>query len=558
MTVIDSTNIDKHYKDIVEAIKIADFIAFDCEFTGLRHRHPRFPRIGNQDSNQDIYERYRFVGQNYHLLQIGISCFWFNKVTSLYEEKTYSFFIQPKGEVPRLFQMSCVQFISHHNFDCTRAFKNGLGSVLLLSEDLKEASLSEGDDYADKICKGIEEQENLEKQMSDLVKNQHFGEEIKQVEKAWISEINETFGNFEDIEKVKEQFVEITFNNQLEMVYCKRRNTEIQKLVNEQNLQLQVNTKESPPKMKISMNSKPKKQEKDSQKCDKKEESFPKKAGISSIFIELIRSKKPIVGHYCIFDWFYCFSTCIDILPTSLEIFSKMMVQHFPYIYDTKTLAPHVTSSSTGLGTLYSLYLKRGPQTLEKGLVKSEIFQSNNEHDAGYDAFITGYLFLNLAIQLVYPKLNFKKLKEFDNSCLENLMEKLHEKNLNCKLHMGKILLDLKDPNDDSKRRAKVDDEVFVIEFREGISLKEKILLLEEIKIFLSKKISFQFDGITDTQIYVKIMENKVFSGDEAPCVKDIMAEVRGEFEVKGLEINLFSEKKDIRLKTLGFFDLVK
>ena len=51
MIQIDTKNIDEHYSDIVEAIQKADFIAFDCEFTGLRHRHPKFPRISPLESN---------------------------------------------------------------------------------------------------------------------------------------------------------------------------------------------------------------------------------------------------------------------------------------------------------------------------------------------------------------------------------------------------------------------------------------------------------------------------------------------------------------------------
>lgn len=97
MERITKLNFQEHYQDIKEHILEADTIAFDCEFSGLRYRHPLYPRTCAYDLDQEIYERYAHVGERYSLYQVGITTFKLTQNHQAYTQKTYSFFLHQQG-----------------------------------------------------------------------------------------------------------------------------------------------------------------------------------------------------------------------------------------------------------------------------------------------------------------------------------------------------------------------------------------------------------------------------------------------------------------------------
>lgn len=56
----------------------------------------------------------------------------------------------------------------------------------------------------------------------------------------------------------------------------------------------------------------------------------------------MIKSKKPIIGHYANLDLGFLYQTFIDELPDTFEEFCKELRGHFPYIFDTKVVSKKI------------------------------------------------------------------------------------------------------------------------------------------------------------------------------------------------------------------------
>lgn len=72
---------------------------------------------------------------------------------------------------------------------------------------------------------------------------------------------------------------------------------------------------------------------------EKAEELFMKEMGFSLVVDELIKSKKPLIGHNMIYDIIYLYNQFIDELPDTYLDFIKTWHQLFPSVYDTKVLS---------------------------------------------------------------------------------------------------------------------------------------------------------------------------------------------------------------------------
>ena len=60
--------------------------------------------------------------------------------------------------------------------------------------------------------------------------------------------------------------------------------------------------------------------------------------GFSLVMQELIRFKKPLVGHNLFLDMLFFYQQFIDDLPDSFEEFITSFQSYFPTIYDTKCI----------------------------------------------------------------------------------------------------------------------------------------------------------------------------------------------------------------------------
>ena len=142
-------------------------------------------------------------------------------------------------------------------------------------------------------------------------------------------------------------------------------------------------------------------------------------------FSKLIKAiaQKPLVGHNCLTDVIRIYQSFVDELPKSYKTFKKVIHSTFPEIYDTKFMAfssrrqfedsgldldfPDLFRE-TSLSSLFQNTKKvrniRAATFMYLPLIKhSELTpkyaQENADfsHEAGFDAFMSGCIFLQIA-----------------------------------------------------------------------------------------------------------------------------------------------------------------
>lgn len=123
--------------------------------------------------------------------------------------------------------------------------------------------------------------------------------------------------------------------------------------------------------------------------------------GFLEVLEAMIINKKPIVGHNLCLDLIQIHNQFIDTLTSDYDAFKESCHTLFPLIYDTKFIAHLILNaeSVTGNGSrLNDLYCSlKDSETLPKIKVDHlNDFCDENQlpHQAGYDAFMSGYCFL--------------------------------------------------------------------------------------------------------------------------------------------------------------------
>ncbi|CAL1276681.1 unnamed protein product [Larinioides sclopetarius] len=132
--------------------------------------------------------------------------------------------------------------------------------------------------------------------------------------------------------------------------------------------------------------------------------------GFTKVFRLLKNCQKPIVGHNILMDLMLLYQNFHQNLPDSYDKFKKELHSIFPIIYDTKHIWININqvrtlkrlNANSGLTTLYELF--KNPPGQLKTLYSPCILPSNCKqyvdedfvHDSGYDAFITGFVFLKI------------------------------------------------------------------------------------------------------------------------------------------------------------------
>lgn len=139
------------------------------------------------------------------------------------------------------------------------------------------------------------------------------------------------------------------------------------------------------------------------------ESSLTDELGFSNLIKVLIESKKPIIGHNMLYDMLFIYDKFIDDLPYKLEDFLINVNLYFPHTLDTKILSHNsnkfsVTKLSDMLKSCdkfkYSSYIQIIPDVQNNFCLYDT--ENGKEHDAGYDARITGRLFIYLIKGLEY------------------------------------------------------------------------------------------------------------------------------------------------------------
>ncbi|KAL9621882.1 MAG: hypothetical protein Q9160_003703 [Pyrenula sp. 1 TL-2023] len=113
---------------IIEQIADASFVAIDLEFTGLASRRNKPDRL----SLQEYYEDTKAAAERYQILQFGMTLVTEDVERGTYVLRPYNFFINPVPmrftKIERIwsFQSGAVEFLTRHNFDFDKPYKQGV------------------------------------------------------------------------------------------------------------------------------------------------------------------------------------------------------------------------------------------------------------------------------------------------------------------------------------------------------------------------------------------------------------------------------------------------
>ncbi|KAK3606483.1 hypothetical protein CHS0354_041434 [Potamilus streckersoni] len=385
-------NFEDYFPVIEKAIRRSDFVGIDTEFTGLTIGEQTKPSLF--DTGEERYKKLRKCVTQITINQLGLAAFIKDPKENRYEVQSFNLYLFPTtfGPVDVCFtvQASSWEFQSKYNMDFNKMIYHGISFMNeeqhnlvkdhICSHAMNSGQLRVGDEYAaQKICSHIAAWVNYAKEKDKYVVST------------------------QDIQGIKDIFVlSKEIRNRFPLVWTvtdESGNIFVEKVTMETRQQLEQKSAEA--------------QQQEEQKL------LESMLGITRIFRVLRECKKPLVGHNMLFDLLLLYDKFYKPLPVSYRQFKVELNSMLPTIFDTK----HITNSlrktmeETGLldsTTLEDLYIMfKSPKGREHVIHSPDIFHAEGfdryktkhvPHEAGYDSFLSGYVFLRMAHILTFQE----------------------------------------------------------------------------------------------------------------------------------------------------------
>ncbi|CAH1978421.1 unnamed protein product [Acanthoscelides obtectus] len=379
-------------------------MAVDCEFTGLNITR----NINALDTPQEYYQKVRRNCKEFLIIQYGLCTFRYDAESNTFKKKDFNFYIfrRPVNKnVPDqrfLCQTSSIHFLVNESFDFNKLFKEGIS--YLNKEDIEK--------YKDAV-------EESYKRRSDLIQSQQNSTNesipIPENAKGFIDDVIGQLGEFIKSDK-----------DELELPRC---NAFYRRLV------YQTKSEKFPDNISIEtrqinkdrilfatkFKNKEKEEEAERNKYNKDLKELDDHIGFSKVIQMIINSRKLVVGHNICLDLLHTIDKFLMALPEDYYDFKGMAHDLFPKILDTKYLSScepfKDIITSNVLKHLYDTLSQEpfGIPTIEtEDGVQGYTIGNIKEHEAGFDAYLTGVCFLAMWKYLGAAK-KFDDTKTFSN-----------------------------------------------------------------------------------------------------------------------------------------------
>ncbi|KAJ3435950.1 poly(a)-specific ribonuclease pnldc1 [Anaeramoeba flamelloides] len=397
------------YKDqIITDIQESEFVAVDTEMTGLHYKS-----LGRFLSQEMVYASHRLSTSKFSVTQLGVCPFFLDKKTNTWSCKPYNIYCFPSHSAQDRsilsFEVGSYAFLSKHNFDFNTWIKKGVHFQSIDKWNKKTQSIREEiKELKEKFKKDINIKEiafalNPRRQYIPIERlNEEQKKEFERVNKL----VTEWLKNEEkDLEfTIKDRFLRWFLINHfyrtIPEIYFQNNYIENNTLIK---FELRQVTEEEFKEIQI-------------KSLERRLEQSKDMLGVSELFLNF---NKILVGHNCFLDVFHLISSFVGPLPKDFSEGKKKMLEIFPNIFDTKLITEitdqsilgKIGKNSTGLGTLFT-----DTQDHELPKIKFEeeftsYVSSNSCHEAGYDAYMTGFILLKL-LQVIKPNFNFNIKEE--------------------------------------------------------------------------------------------------------------------------------------------------
>ncbi|XP_035259020.1 poly(A)-specific ribonuclease PARN isoform X2 [Anguilla anguilla] len=387
-------NFKESLNTIYSAIEEADFLAIDGEFSGISDGPSVSALTNGLDTPEERYHKLKKHSMDFLLFQFGLCTFKYEQLESKYVIKSFNFYIFPKPfnrsspDIKFICQSSSIDFLANQGFDFNKVFRNG---IPYLNQE-EESQLRE--QFEEKRS-----QSNGAASLSFISPSSCKGPvSVPEEHKNFINKV---------VEKV-EALLECS-DKSVELEPC----TGFQRKLIYQTLNwkypkgLHVETMETEKKERYILISKVDDEERkrrEQQKQEREQEELNDAVGFSRVIHAISKSAKLVVGHNMLLDVMHTIHQFYCPLPEDLSDFKEVTMCVFPRLLDTKLMAStqpfKEIINNTSLAELEK-QLKETPFKAPK-VESAEGFPSYDTateqlHEAGYDAYITGLCFISMA-----------------------------------------------------------------------------------------------------------------------------------------------------------------
>ncbi|XP_077684422.1 poly(A)-specific ribonuclease PARN isoform X3 [Eretmochelys imbricata] len=403
MEIIRS-NFKDNLNKVYEAIEEADFLAIDGEFSGISDGPSVSTLTNGFDTPEERYQKLKKHSMDFLLFQFGLCSFKYDHAEAKYIMKSFNFYIFPKPfnrsspDVKFVCQSSSIDFLANQGFDFNKVFRNGIPYLnqdeeRQLREQYDEkrsqangaATLSYISPNATKCPVTIPEDqkkfiERVVEQIEDLIQN----EENKNLQLEPCTGtgskdlLSWSFGIFPCLKSLNFQMFILKFCSGGNTYQGFQRKLIYQTLSWKYPKGIHVETLETEKKERYIVISKVDEEERkrrEQQKQAKEQEELSDAVGFSRVIHAIANSGKLVVGHNMLLDvmhtihQFYC--------PLPEEIINNTSLAELEKRLKEIPFNPPEVESAEGFPSYDTA--------------------SEQLHEAGYDAYITGLCFISMA-----------------------------------------------------------------------------------------------------------------------------------------------------------------
>ncbi|XP_057655355.1 pre-piRNA 3'-exonuclease trimmer-like isoform X1 [Diorhabda carinulata] len=394
MTEVNIQNFEELFPDIKKSLEEAKFISIDSEFSALYPLKEQSPSLF--DTPNERYQKSRKNIQFVVPIQIGLTAFTFNPDTNTYLGKIYNFYVTPATfpfvEKQFMFQSTTLNFLKYYGFNFNKFVHFGI-PYINKDQELELRQRFKNDDVT-------EVQSLFQHVITEIL--HHHGQQVQK----WYAtaKIGDTL-TLPEISEVCQKNYEISYFLHKSL---RRRFKDIWTLIENKEF---VIKKVSPDDMKML-----------NQSRNLEEDLISDILGFGKVFRLLVSLQKPIVAHNAMQDILLLIQCLETSLPNCYKKFKKLTNNLFPKIFDTKTISYEIRNlvpedkkwKDTSLQSLFE-YFKDGTgrhlAINSPGIETDCVDCMGKYHEAGWDSFCSGYIFIRMAYLNVFQK--YPKSKKF-------------------------------------------------------------------------------------------------------------------------------------------------
>ncbi|XP_015346559.1 poly(A)-specific ribonuclease PARN isoform X1 [Marmota marmota marmota] len=394
MEIIRS-NFKSNLQKVYQAIEEADFFAIDGEFSGISDGPSVTALTNGFDTPEERYQKLKKHSMDFLLFQFGLCTFKYDYTDSKYVMKSFNFYVFPKPfsrsspDVKFVCQSSSIDFLASQGFDFNKVFRNG---IPYLNQE-EERQLREQYDEKRSQANGAGSLAYVSPNASKCPVT------IPEDQKKFIDQVVEKIEDLLQSEENKNLDLEPCTGFQRKLIY--------QTLSWKYPKGIHVETLETEKKERYIVISKVDEEERkkrEQQKHAKEQEELNDAVGFSRVIHAIANSGKLVIGHNMLLDVMHTVHQFYSPLPADLNEFKELTTCVFPRLLDTKLMASTQPFKDIINNTSLAELEKRVKETpfSPPKVESAEGFPSYDTaseqlHEAGYDAYITGLCFISMA-----------------------------------------------------------------------------------------------------------------------------------------------------------------